>query len=52
MNKFNDFNYEQTPPTQFGGNNNFNGGQPPQGNTEGLLKEYGINITEQARQTY
>ncbi|HDL0782270.1 TPA: AAA family ATPase, partial [Enterococcus faecium] len=43
-------NYEQTPPTQFGGNNNFNGGQPPQGNTEGLLGEYGINITEQARQ--
>ena len=23
-------NMEQTPPTQFGGNNNFNGGQPPQ----------------------
>ncbi|MEE1499341.1 MAG: AAA family ATPase, partial [Enterococcus hirae] len=44
-------NYEQTPPTQFGGNNNFNGGQPPQqGNSEGLLGEYGINITEQARQ--
>lgn len=43
-------NMEQTPPTQFGGNNNFNGGQPPQGNTDGLLGEYGINITEQARQ--
>ncbi|MBF8807754.1 MAG: AAA family ATPase [Enterococcus lacertideformus] len=43
-------NYEQTPLTQFGGNNNFNGCQPPQGNTEGLLGEYGINITEQARQ--
>ena len=42
-------NYEETPPTQFGGNNNFNGGQPPQGNTEGLLGEYGINITEEAR---
>ena len=43
-------NYEQTPPTQFGGNNNFNGGQPPRGSSEGLLGEYGINITEQARQ--
>ncbi|WP_206423504.1 ATP-dependent Clp protease ATP-binding subunit [Enterococcus mediterraneensis] len=43
---------EQTPPTQFGGGNNFNGGQPPQGNPNagGLLDEYGINITEQARQ--
>ncbi len=43
---------EQTPPTQFGGGNNFNGGQPPQGNRQanGLLGEYGINITEQARQ--
>ncbi|MFL0440542.1 AAA family ATPase [Enterococcus pernyi] len=44
-------NYEQTPPTQFGGNNNFNGGQPPQGlASDGLLGEYGINITEEARQ--
>lgn len=44
-------NYEQTPPTQFGGNNNFNGGQPPQGPaSDGLLGEYGINITEEARQ--
>jgi ATP-dependent Clp protease ATP-binding subunit ClpE len=44
-------NYDQTPPTQFGGGNNFNGGQPPQqGTPSGLLGEYGINITEQARQ--
>ncbi|MEC3941675.1 ATP-dependent Clp protease ATP-binding subunit [Enterococcus mundtii] len=44
-------NHEQTPPTQFGGNNNFNGGQPPQGPaSDGLLGEYGINITEEARQ--
>lgn len=42
---------EQTPPTQFGGGNNFNGGQPPRQNqgANGLLGEYGINITEQAR---
>ncbi len=43
--------YEQTPPTQTGGNN-FNGGQPPRrpsGGAEGLLGEYGINITQQAR---
>ena len=42
---------DQTPPTQFGGGNNFNGGQPPRQNqgANGLLGEYGINITEQAR---
>ncbi len=40
----------QTPPTQAGGNqNNFNGGQPPINNTPGILGEYGINITQQAR---
>ncbi len=41
----------QTPPTQTGGNqNNFNGGQPPAGsNMSGILGEYGINITQQAR---
>ncbi|MDH6363631.1 ATP-dependent Clp protease ATP-binding subunit ClpE [Enterococcus sp. PF1-24] len=44
--------YEQTPPTQIGGGNNFNGGQPPRNPQapNGLLGEYGINITEQARQ--
>jgi len=42
--------YNQTPPTQTGGNqNNFNGGQPPLNNTPGILGEYGINITQQAR---
>ena len=44
--------YEQTPPTQTGGNN-FNGGQPPRrnggGGADGLLGEYGINITQLAR---
>jgi ATP-dependent Clp protease ATP-binding subunit ClpE len=42
---------EQTPPTQFGGGNNFNNGQPPHGGqpAKGLLGEYGINITELAR---
>ena len=44
--------YSQTPPTQSG--NNFNGGQPPRrpgGDTpQGLLGEYGINITQQARE--
>lgn len=44
--------YSQTPPTQSG--NNFNGGQPPRrpgGDTpRGLLGEYGINITQQARE--
>ncbi|MFR3362491.1 MAG: AAA family ATPase [Enterococcus canintestini] len=42
---------DQTPPTQFSGGNNFNGGQPPRQNqgANGLLGEYGINITEQAR---
>lgn len=40
----------QTPPTQ-SGQNNFGGGQPPQNNAAapGLLGEYGINITQQAR---
>lgn len=43
---------DQTPPTQAGGGNNFFGGQPPQGRqqSDGLLGQYGINITEQARQ--
>ena len=44
--------YSQTPPTQSG--NNFNGGQPPRrpggDNAQGLLGEYGINITQQARE--
>ncbi|MUN73482.1 AAA domain-containing protein [Enterococcus casseliflavus] len=42
--------YEQTPPTQTGGNG-FVGGQPPRNNqaTAGLLGEYGINITQMAR---
>ncbi|MBL1225211.1 ATP-dependent Clp protease ATP-binding subunit [Enterococcus sp. BWR-S5] len=41
---------QQTPPTQFGDGNGFNG-QPPRrgGQGEGLLGEYGINITEAAR---
>ncbi|MCQ8260167.1 ATP-dependent Clp protease ATP-binding subunit [Streptococcus suis] len=44
---------DQTPPTQAGGNNNGRGGQtpppqqPPQPN--GLLEEFGINVTEIAR---
>ena len=42
--------YNQVPPTQFGGSNGFNGGQPPHTNQgNGLLDEYGINITEAAR---
>ncbi|MFS1008265.1 AAA family ATPase [Enterococcus casseliflavus] len=42
--------YEQTPPTQTGGNG-FVGGQPPRNNqaSAGLLGEYGINITQMAR---
>ncbi|WP_429967497.1 AAA family ATPase [Enterococcus sp. AZ173] len=42
--------YEQTPPTQTGGNG-FVGGQPPRNNQApaGLLGEYGINITQMAR---
>lgn len=42
---------QQTPPTQFGDGNGING-QPPRrgGQGEGLLGEYGINITEAARQ--
>lgn len=42
--------YEQTPPTQTGGNG-FVGGQPPRNNqaAAGLLGEYGINITQMAR---
>ncbi|MGC6769191.1 ATP-dependent Clp protease ATP-binding subunit [Enterococcus sp. LJL128] len=41
---------QQTPPTQFGDGNGFNG-QPPRGGGQasGLLGEYGINITEAAR---
>ncbi|WP_086349023.1 ATP-dependent Clp protease ATP-binding subunit [Candidatus Enterococcus clewellii] len=42
---------QQTPPTQFGDGNGING-QPPRkgGQGNGLLGEYGINITEAARQ--
>ncbi|WEL46130.1 AAA family ATPase [Enterococcus casseliflavus] len=42
--------YEQTPSTQTGGNG-FVGGQPPRNNQApaGLLGEYGINITQMAR---
>ncbi|MEO1772795.1 ATP-dependent Clp protease ATP-binding subunit ClpE [Enterococcus sp. 665A] len=41
---------DQTPPTQFGGGNGFNGQQPPRGNGGGgLLDEFGINITQSAR---
>ncbi|MBO1306490.1 AAA family ATPase [Enterococcus sp. 669A] len=41
---------DQTPPTQFGGGNGFNGQQPPRGNSGGgLLDEFGINITKLAR---
>lgn len=42
--------YEQTPPTQTGGNG-FVGGQPPRNNQApaSLLGEYGINITQMAR---
>lgn len=42
----------QIPPTQFGDGNGFNGGQPPKngaGQSNGLLGEYGINITQAAR---
>lgn len=40
---------QPTPPTQFG--NGFNGGQPPKNPSQsnGLLGEYGINITAAAR---
>ncbi|MHC5267625.1 ATP-dependent Clp protease ATP-binding subunit [Enterococcus sp. LJL98] len=37
----------QTPPTQTGGGNF--GGMPPQQSTGSLLNEFGINITQQAR---
>lgn len=42
--------YEQTPPTQTGGNGII-GGQPPRNGQapSGLLGEYGINITQQVR---
>ncbi|MGQ7366186.1 AAA family ATPase [Streptococcus suis] len=44
---------DQTPPTQAGGNNNGRGGQtpPPQQPQQpnGLLEEFGINVTEIAR---
>lgn len=42
----------QIPPTQFGDGNGFNGGQPPKGTSgkaNGLLDEYGINITQAAK---
>ncbi|HEM3695823.1 TPA: AAA family ATPase [Streptococcus suis] len=46
-------NREHTPPTQAGGNNNGRGGQtpPPQQPQQpnGLLEEFGINVTEIAR---
>ncbi|HFU4055344.1 TPA: AAA family ATPase [Streptococcus suis] len=47
-------NREQTPPTQAGGNNSGRGGQtppPPQQPQQpnGLLEEFGINVTEIAR---
>lgn len=44
--------YGQTPPTQSGDGNNYFGGQPPRGRQQagGLLDDYGINITQQARQ--
>ena len=43
--------YHQGPPTQFGDSNGNNGAQPPHNNQNqgGLLDEYGINITEAAR---
>lgn len=42
--------YQQTPPTQAGGGNNINGGQPPKDSgLSGLLGDYGINITQQAK---
>ncbi len=41
--------YNQVPPTQTG-DNNFNGGRPPQDNgMSGLLGQYGTNITQEAR---
>lgn len=42
---------QQTPPTQTGGNGggHFFNGQSPQSQNGGLLDEYGINITDQAR---
>ncbi len=43
--------YSQTPPTQAGGGNNGNGGQPSNNSgLSGLLGEYGINITQQAKE--
>ncbi|AOF49247.1 ATP-dependent Clp protease ATP-binding subunit ClpE [Tetragenococcus halophilus subsp. halophilus] len=42
--------YSQTPPTQAGGGNNGNGGQSSNNSgLSGLLGEYGINITQQAK---
>jgi len=43
--------YNQVPPTQAGGGqNNFNGGQPPKDSgMSGLLGQYGTNITQEAR---
>lgn len=41
---------EQTPPTQSGENHNGRGGQtPPPQQPNGLLKEFGINVTDIAR---
>lgn len=44
---------DQTPPTQAGGNNNGHGGQTPPPRQpqqpNGLLEEFGINVTEIAR---
>ncbi|AYW50922.1 ATP-dependent Clp protease ATP-binding subunit [Tetragenococcus halophilus] len=43
--------YSQTPPTQAGGGNNGNGGQSSNNSgLSGLLGEYGINITQQAKE--
>ncbi|BDD42075.1 ATP-dependent Clp protease ATP-binding subunit [Streptococcus ruminantium] len=41
---------EQTPPTQSGGSHNGRGGQtPPPQQPNGLLEEFGINVTDIAR---
>ncbi|MGM5693996.1 ATP-dependent Clp protease ATP-binding subunit [Streptococcus suis] len=42
-------NREQTPPTQAGGGHNGRGGQTQPQQPNGLLEEFGINVTEIAR---
>ncbi|HEM4270665.1 ATP-dependent Clp protease ATP-binding subunit [Streptococcus suis] len=42
-------NREQTPPTQAGGQNGRGGQAPPPQQPNGLLEEFGINVTEIAR---